>query len=496
MPALFAGIFFTVAAGMSAQPQSIPEMAGAWSGKVSIGPASLNIVFNFGKDRDGNLTCTMESPDQGSGLIPATVDLLTGDSLSISIPGIGASYSGHFIRTGNDGEIVSAEGTLRQSGLAMPLVLKYGKPIIFRPQTPVAPFPYRTEEVSFSSGDAVLSGTLTYPAGYSGEKSMEVPVVLMVTGSGQQNRDEEIFSHKPFLVLADYLARNGIASLRYDDRGTGKSTGDPASVTMQSNFEDAMAGVAFLDSLGCFSMTGILGHSEGGSIALMAGAGDKVDFVISLAGAAVSGKEILLSQNRTALRQAGTPEKVTEDYCAMLGEVLDNRILLHMAGGRDGDAGDGATDAAETEASPITQQKAGYIVDSLARSSRASLPQGALDNLAAVLAQNSPWIDSFISFCPEKLLPKVHCPVFAANGSLDTQVDATRNLDALRSGLPENPSSVIKEYPGLNHLFQHCKTGNPSEYGEIIETISKEVLRDIAGFLKEIENVNSSGPNS
>ena len=252
MPALFAGIFFTVAAGMSAQPQSIPEMAGAWSGKVSIGPASLNIVFNFGKDRDGNLTCTMESPDQGSGLIPATVDLLTGDSLSISIPSIGASYSGHFIRTGNDGEIVSAEGTLRQSGLAMPLVLKYGKPIIFRPQTPVAPFPYRTEEVSFSSGDAILSGTLTYPAGYSGEKSMEVPVVLMVTGSGQQNRDEEIFSHKPFLVLADYLARNGIASLRYDDRGTGKSTGDPASVTMQSNFEDAMAGVAFLDSLGCF----------------------------------------------------------------------------------------------------------------------------------------------------------------------------------------------------------------------------------------------------
>ena len=109
MPALFVGIFFTVAAGMSAQPQSIPEMAGAWSGKVSIGPALLNIVFNFGKDRDGNLTCTMESPDQGSGLLPATVDLLTGDSLSISIPGIGASYSGHFIRTGNDGEIVSAE---------------------------------------------------------------------------------------------------------------------------------------------------------------------------------------------------------------------------------------------------------------------------------------------------------------------------------------------------------------------------------------------------
>lgn len=487
MPALLAGIFFTVAAGMSAQPQSIPEMAGAWSGKVSIGPASLNIVFNFSKDQDGNLTCTMESPDQGSGLFPATVEIAGADSIAITVPGISASYSGRLLTDSVSGEITSAKGTFRQNGMAMPLDLKYGKPIIFRPQTPVAPFPYRTEEVTFRNGDALLSGTLTYPVGYSVEKDMKVPAVIMVTGSGQQNRDEEIFSHKPFLVIADYLARNGIASLRYDDRGTGSSTGDPSSVTMQSNFSDAMAGLALLDSLGCFSMTGILGHSEGGSIAFMAGAGGKVDFVISLAGAAVSGKEILLSQNRTALRQAGTPEKVTEDYCAMLGEVLDNRILLHMAGGRDCNAGDGAADTAETEAAQITQQKAGYIVDSLARNSGTSLPQGALDNLAAVLAQNSPWIDSFISFCPEKLLPKVHCPVFAANGSLDTQVDATRNLDALRSGLPENPSSVIKEYPGLNHFFQHCKTGNPSEYGEIIETISKEVLRDVAGFLKEIE---------
>lgn len=473
IPALFAGIFFTVAAGMSAQPQSIPEMAGAWSGKVSIGPASLNIVFNFGKDRDGNLTCTMESPDQGSGLIPATVDLLTGDSLSISIPGIGASYSGHFIRTGNDGEIISAEGTLRQSGLAMPLVLKYGKPIIFRPQTPVAPFPYRTEEVSFSSGDAVLSGTLTYPAGYSGEKSMEVPVVLMVTGSGQQNRDEEIFSHKPFLVLADYLARNGIASLRYDDRGTGKSTGDPASVTMQSNFEDAMAGVAFLDSLGCFSMTGILGHSEGGSIALMAGAGDKVDFVISLAGAAVSGKEILLSQNRTALEQAGTPQAITGDYCTMLEKVLDCRI--QMKGQRDtGNAAQAAV-------------KARGIVDSLAGSTGSALPKGALDNLAAVLAQDSPWIDSFISCTPQEFLDGVACPVFAANGSLDTQVDAGQNLGTLRDLLPANPHSVIREYPGLNHLFQHCKSGSPSEYGELIETFSRDLLKDIAEWISSLE---------
>lgn len=455
------------------QVRQWPEISGSWSGKLSIGPASLNIVFNFSKDQDGNLTCTMESPDQGSGLFPAMVEIAGTDSIAITVPGISASYSGRLLTDSVSGEITSAKGTFRQNGMVMPLDLKYGKPIIFRPQTPVAPFPYRTEEVTFRNGDALLSGTLTYPVGYSVEKDMKVPAVIMVTGSGQQNRDEEIFSHKPFLVIADYLARNGIASLRYDDRGTGSSTGDPSSVTMQSNFSDAMAGLALLDSLGCFSMTGILGHSEGGTLALMAGAEGKADFVISLAGAAVSGKEILLSQNRTALEQAGTPQAITGDYCTMLEKVLDCRI--QMKGQRDtGNAAQAAV-------------KARGIVDSLAGSTGSALPKGALDNLAAVLAQDSPWIDSFISCTPQEFLDGVACPVFAANGSLDTQVDAGQNLGTLRDLLPANPHSVIREYPGLNHLFQHCKSGSPSEYGELIETFSRDLLKDITEWISSLE---------
>lgn len=452
-----------LSAGNSMQPQSAPDLAGAWSGKLTAGPVSMNIVFNFSKDQSGSTVCTFDSPDQGVKGIPVEVMRLSSDSLEVSIPSIGASYAGRFIKAGQDGHVISTEGVFSQLGQRFPVNLTYGRPIILRPQTPVAPFPYKTEEVTFTSGDITLAGTLSYPTGFEKSASGSVPVVLLVTGSGQQNRDEEIFSHKPFLVIADYFARNGIATLRYDDRGVGQSAGDPASVTLQSNMADAKAGIDYLRSLGKFGKVGVMGHSEGGTIAFMLGAEGDVDFLVSLAGAAVSGKDILLDQNRTALLQAGMPEVMADDYCTLLGEVLDYRID-HADGTRNPE----------------------YVVDSLSKSSGATLPGAALENLATVLSQASPWIDSFISYDPSAALAQIHCPAYAANGSLDTQVNPVMNLDAVKAHLPENPSSVVKEYPGLNHLFQHCKTGSATEYGQIIETFSREVLKDLSEWVNDL----------
>ena len=450
-------LFLMLAAGLSpnvnatarSQAGDVPELTGSWSGKLTVGTVSMNIVFNFTEAQNGVLVCTMDSPDQSVKGIPAEVEKFTADSLIVSVPAIGASFSGTFDRNPDSGSILSVFGNFSQSGTSFPLELRYGKPIILRPQTPVPPFPYRTEEVFFANGDTVLAGTLSYPVGYDFESDAQVPVVLMVTGSGQQNRDEELFNHKPFLVIADYFARNGIATLRYDDRGVGASAGDPASVTVQSNMEDALAGLRYLDSLGRFGRVGVV---KG-----------EADFVISLAGAAVSGKEILVRQNRTALLQAGMPEQMTDDYCTVLADVLDYRAEHVCPGEPVGDAG--------------------YILDSLAKSSGADLPDAVLKNLETILSGTGAWVDSFVAYDPAEDIGKIACPVFALNGSLDTQVDADMNLSALRNRLPENGGSVIKEYPGLNHLFQHCTTGNPSEYGTIIETVSRQVLKDMAAFI-------------
>lgn len=462
---LAAGLSPNVDAAAWNQTGDVPELTGSWSGKLAVGTVSLNLTFNFTEGTDGTVTCTMDSPDQGVNGIPAEVEILSADSLKISVPAIGAVFSGAFGRASGTGALSSVSGKFHQSGASFPLELTYGKPIILRPQTPLPPFPYETEEVVFRNGDTVLSGTLSYPVGYNPESSAQVPVVLMITGSGQQNRDEEFFSHKPFLVIADRFARNGIASLRYDDRGVGTSTGDPASVTIQSNTEDALAGVRYLDSLGRFSRVGVLGHSEGGTVAFIIGGKGAADFVISLAGAAVSGKDILVKQNKTILLQSGMPEEMAEDYCTVLEDVLEYR----MRNVRPGE--------------PV--RNAGYILDSLAKSAGTDLPGAARQNLETVLSGSDKWTDTFIAHDPAEDIEKISCPVFALNGSLDTQVDADMNLSALRSLIPKNVKSVIKEYPGLNHLFQHCTTGSVSEYGTIIETISREVLKDMTDFIME-----------
>ena len=279
--------------GVSAQY----TMDGVWTGKLNVGPQTLTLVLHVAHEASGNAVCSLDSPDQGAMNIPVKSDYCSADSISVSLEQLGLSYQGWL----KGDEIV---GTFMQ-GMAFPLTLKRGEEKLKRPQNPVEPFPYKTEEVTFinATDKATLVGTLSYPTDY---KKGKTPVVLMVTGSGQENRDEEVFGHKPFLVIADYLARHGVASLRYDDRGFGKSTGGDVKHATTADFaRDAASGIEFLHTLKCFSKVGVLGHSEGGSIAFMLGAKEKVDFVISMAGIGVRGDTALTAQANRLLELSG-----------------------------------------------------------------------------------------------------------------------------------------------------------------------------------------------
>ena len=385
---------------------------GDWMGKLNLGSQSLTIVLHVNCDAQGKAECTLDSPDQGAKGIAVETDYCSSDSISVSLASLALSFQGKL----KGDEIV---GTFTQ-GQSFPLVLKRGEEKLNRPQNPVAPYPYKTEDVAFKNvaDGATLVGTLSYPIGY---KKGQTPVVLMVTGSGQENRDEEIFDHKPFLVIADYLARHGVATLRYDDRGFGKSTGgDVEHATTLDFMRDAASGVDFLRTSKQFGKVGILGHSEGGSIAFMLGAKGKIDFVISMAGIGVKGDTALTAQANKILELTGQSMRFSTHQYRM------NAII-----------------------------------------------------------ERSPWLNFFIDYDPSEDISKTLCPVMAINGSRDVQVIPSLNLMGIKAHLKPNSKNIIKEYPSLNHLFQHCKTGNVSEYRMIEETISPEVLEDIVRFVKQ-----------
>ncbi|MDE6534791.1 MAG: alpha/beta hydrolase [Muribaculaceae bacterium] len=406
---------------------------GVWSGTIEVQGVKLPLVLHLDEDNP-----MVDSPAQGVRGIPMKFNMVTSDSIDVTIPMIGATFNGRF----QDDKIV---GIFSQRGIKLPLILQRGESVARRPQTPVAPFPYSQEDVSFSNGDAVLKGTLTLPEGYS----RTTPIVIMITGSGLQNRDEELFEHKPFAVIADALARNGVASLRYDDRGFGESSGDVVNCTTEDLKNDALAGIELLRQR--FDHVGVLGHSEGGTIAFILGADNKCDFIISMAGMIVSGAETLMAQNKYALARAGYPQQTADEYCELLSSAF---------------RGDDAL------ASKV---------------SSSALPLELKQNLMAGLGQlATPYMQYFINLDIRDILPDISCPVLALNGTKDAQVFHAENFDALKKGLPSNDLHRFMEPEGLNHLFQHCETGAVTEYGTIEETISPEVLMTIYQWIKQI----------
>ena len=404
---------------------------GSWNGELDVMGTKLPLVFNFSPNG-----CTMDSPSQNAKGIPAEKTVSDDGTIKVKVGMIGATFEGKMA----DGEI---KGTFTQNGFPLPLTLKAGKLAVKRPQTPVPPFPYKEESVSFTNAGYTFNGTLTLPENYT----KQTPVVLMVTGSGQQNRDEELFEHKPFAVIADALARQGIASLRYDDRGWGDKSVNFADCTTDDFRQDAAAALPLLRKR--FNKVGILGHSEGGTIAMMLAAEGKTDFIVSLAGMAISGKETLVMQNRQAMSSIGLPKDIVDSYCATISNILNE-----IANGK--------------KTSEIT-------ID------------GVPDNLKPILKKsleqaNSPYIRHFITVDASKQLSKIKCPVLALNGTKDTQVDCAANTTLLEKGLI-NSKHTIKKIEGVNHLFQHCTTGNVVEYQQIEETIASEVLEIIYSWI-------------
>ena len=392
-------VYLSVILSLMSLNGAAQNISGSWRGVLEVEDVQLPLVFNITPDGQ----CTIDSPKEMVRNIPGDVNYLSGDSISVSTS-IGFDYAGRL----QDGVI---HGTFSQNGLSVPMDLK----LMGRPQSPQPPFPYQTELVKFTNANAgaTLAGTLTVPDGAK-------CVLLMVTGSGSQNRDEELFEHKPFAVIADRLARQGIATLRYDDRGYGESVGgEVMNATTKDFADDAAAGIEWLRRSGRFQQVGILGHSEGGSIAFMLGAQGLVDFIVSLAGPTVQGDSILLEQNR-----------------ALFGERVAELTIDHIRNN----------------------------------------PQ----------IQQVPWYQFFVNYNPQTDIAKISCPVMAINGEKDVQVMSGMCLDALRRVLPANEHHLIKSYPGLNHLFQHCETGMPDEYEGIEETISEEVINDIISWLHQV----------
>lgn len=432
----FIAALASMAFAISASAQS--GLEGTWHGELTVPGGSLMLVFHLDP-----VECTIDSPDQGAYGIPAELKTLNSAKAHVEVPSLGASFEGNLMF----GLLV---GKFKQSGLEFSLSLKRGDIERNRPQTPAGPYPYASEEVAFTNPEdgAVLSGTLTYPADYSSE----TPVVLLVSGSGLQNRDEEIYSHKPFLVIADHLARNGIASLRYDDRSAGKSTGNAVGATTETFKKDALAGLEFLRDLDKFSKIGLAGHSEGGTIAFLLAGEGKTDFIISLAGTATDGATVLVEQNRKILKGNGIPESAVNDYCEVLAKLY-------------ADPG-------------MTAEE----LDKLA----AGLAPDMKQNIMGIRETKDPWVQHFISFDPGEAIRKIECPVMALNGENDVQVIADSNIPVLHELLKDNGKNMIKIYPGLNHLFQHSETGMPDEYGKIEETMSAEVLDDMTNWIKAL----------
>ena len=387
---------------------------GSWTGIISAGESSLHIVFNVSQDAEGNTVCTMDSPDQSVKGIPAQIVFESSDSISIRISNLGIEYNGKF-----NGDMIC--GVYSQLGLELDLDLKNEQIVYYRPQNPLPPYPYTTEEIEFvnDEANATLSGTITYPVGYKLGK--KVPVIVMVTGSGPQNRNSEIYEHKPFHIIADYLARNGYATLRYDDRCVGKSTGRFQAETTKEVAKDAALAVKYLRDTKKFSKIGVLGHSEGGNVAFMLGADKLIDFAITMAGVGVQGDECLYQQGIAIAKQSGQEYQLTKE------------------------------------------QLREYLIGTM-----------------------SPWYEFFLDYDPAPDISKTTCPVLVMNGEKDLQVIASSNVEAIKSNLPKNRKSQVKIYPGLNHLFQECTMGLPTEYINIEQTISPIVLEDIAAWLKQL----------
>ena len=439
------------------------DISGQWNGVLKVSGTQLRLVFNIIKT-DNGYSSTMDSPDQGAKGIAVTKTTFESLVLKIELTPMLIEYTGTF-------ENNVFVGDFKQGGQSFPMNLSretIEKETVVRLQEPLKPYSYYSEEVVFENKkDAItLSGTLTMPA-----KDGNYPAVILITGSGPQNRDEELLGHKPFLVLSDYLTKQGIAVLRYDDRGTGQSKGDFKTATSLNFADDAEFAVEYLLTRKEINKKkiGLIGHSEGGLIAPIVAARSKnVAFIVLLAGTGIPGGDLLLLQKELIERASGVSEEEIKK-----GQE-NNKSAFQMI-------------TKSTNNEQLNTDLSAYFRKQL-KESPAAKPETLTEDefINMELKQvTSPWMQFFIKYDPSPVLKDVKCPVLALNGEKDLQVPPKVNLAAIKAGLEKggNKRITVKELPGLNHLFQECKTGSPDEYAKIEQTFSPIALKEISDWI-------------
>jgi pimeloyl-ACP methyl ester carboxylesterase len=460
----------------AAAPSGVVDLTGTWLATLDLPPMPIRLVLNFERGADGDWTGTLDSPDQGAIGIPITSVAVTGQRVDVQLNAVALGFAGDL---SEDGQTLT--GAIGQAGANIPIVFeRQAGPLDYRrPQDPVAPFPYDSVEVTFPSEDpgVTLAGTLISPRGAG-----PFTTVVLLTGSGQQNRDEELANHRPFLVLADALARANLAVLRFDDRGIGGSSGDFAASTTLNFAADARGAVNYLRSQTQVPVgaIGLVGHSEGGIVAPLAADGNaEVGFLVLLAGTGADGETVILTQSRAIGEvQGATPAELDADEAQQRAIYACYRAPSAVGADAGADAGApadaGAVSAADLDACLRRELTAAGLSEA---------------DMAPLLAElESPWRVFFVTYDPVPVLERSQVPVLALNGSLDLQVLPDVNLPPIQAALEAagNESSRVTELPGLNHLFQHTTTGDPLEYGTIAETMSPDVPAQIVEWIEDL----------
>lgn len=455
-------ILLTILSTLSIYGQDI---TGQWNGALKVQGTQLRLVFNVAKT-DNVVSSTMDSPDQGAKGIPTTTTSFENSILKITIANAKIEYEGTL---GKDNIIV---GTFKQGGQSFPMNLSkeiIEKEKLVRPQEPIKPYSYYSEDITFENKKAGinLAGTLTLP-----KKEGVFPVVILISGSGPQNRNEELLGHKPFLVISDYLTKNGIAVLRYDDRGTAESTGDFNTATSADFATDVKSAIAYLKTRKEVNKKkiGLIGHSEGGIIAPMVASTSKdVAFIVLLAGTGIQGDQLLLLQQKLIGKVSGVSD---EDLHKI---ELTNRKAFDIVN-------------KSKSLEQLNIDLTNYLKQTLIDNTGAEKPEGMSDNDFVKLQVKqiaNHWMQYFIKYNPTPTLEKVKCPVLALNGGKDLQVPAKINLEAIEEALEKggNKDITTKKIQNLNHLFQECETGSPNEYSTIEQTFSPIALTEISNWI-------------
>jgi alpha/beta superfamily hydrolase len=433
------------------------DVSGKWNGILKVQGTQLRLVFNITKTAN-DYKSTMDSPDQGAAGIPVTSTTYENSILTLEIASAGIKYEGNLT------EESGFKGTFQQAGQSFPLNLtkeEITKEIIVRPQEPTLPYPYYSEEITFENitDSILLAGTLTLPNEHG-----KFPAVILISGSGPQNRDGELFDHKPFLLLADYLTKNGIAVLRFDDRGTAKSTGNFKYATTFDFASDVEYAVKYLQTRKEIKKNsiGLIGHSEGGIIApIVASKNKDIDFIVLMAGPALRGDNLLLLQKYKIETQMGILEQIVENNQQIFAGAYDIIVTNNLD-----------KEVLSDSLSNYFTSKYGIL-----------LPENQKDLLISQLT--NPWMINFIRLDPMVYLKKVTCPTLAIYGEKDLQVPSKENITLIETVFTTSENTPIQtmELENVNHLFQDCDTGAVSEYGTLEQTMSPIALETIAEWI-------------